>query len=400
MIKIIQKEDCCGCHACRAACPSHCIEMVADSEGFLYPQVNEQICTGCGICDQFCPMTSEVSQGKPPIAFAAWNRDETIRAESSSGGVFSTLMEKILDQRGVVIGAAFNSMMILCHQSAQNAVESSKFRGSKYLQSVIGDAYQETQEFLHQGRYVLFSGTPCQIAGLYAYLGHDDHNLLTCDVACHGVPSPKVFAAYKTMMERRHGAKVQKIAFRRKDSGWKRFSLALSFDNAKEYRRVVTDDPFMIGYLRNTYLRPSCHSCRFARLPRVADISLADFWGVEKHHPEWDDDTGTSLVLVQTEKGLNFWGACSNALVMHETDLTVAIRSNPCICGSVPPGNNRADFFIDLEQLPFENLIKKYMLPPPPWRKTIDWARRMARYVLRHLQTGTSMHANSRHDTD
>jgi len=386
MIHIAQKNDCCGCHACRTACPIGCIEMVADSEGFLYPQVNEQLCTDCGICKKVCPMLLTPRQGEPPAAFAAWNRDAAVRAESSSGGVFSALMRQMLQQGGVVFGAGFDATMTLRHQSAQNEAEGRKFRGSKYLQSIIGDSYQEVKTYLQQGRRVLFSGTPCQVAGLYAYLGKDDNNLLTCDLVCHGVPSPKVFAAYQAALERRRGAKVRRIAFRRKDCGWKRFSVALSFDNATEYRQVLTDDPFMLGFLRDTYLRPSCHACRFSRLPRVADISLGDFWGVGDHHPEWDDDQGTSLILVQTEKGQKAFDACRTALVVHKADLGVAIRSNPCICGSVPPGKNRSAFFNDLDRLPFEEVMKKYMSPPSPWRKAINLAKRVVGYGLRRIR--------------
>lgn len=387
MVNIIQKEDCCGCHACNTACPSGCIDMVIDSEGFLYPLVKKQLCTDCGICENVCPMADISSQGEPPAAFAAWHQDDAIRAESSSGGVFSALMQQSLQQGGVVFGAAFDNTMTLRHQYALNDAESHKFRGSKYLQSVISNAYKEAQEFLQQGRHVLFSGTPCQIAGLYAFLGNDDENLLTCDLVCHGVPSPKVFDAYKKNIERRNGANVRKIAFRRKDCGWKRYSVALSFDNSKEYRRVLTDDPFILGFLRNTYLRPSCHTCRFSRLPRIADITLGDFWGVGDHHPEWDDDKGTSLILVQTEKGQKALSVCSNALVVHEADLTIAIHSNPCICGPVLPRQNRSDFFIDLELLPFEKVIKKYMAPPCLWRKGTLFASKVVDYGFRRIKS-------------
>lgn len=380
MISIAKNEECCGCHACRTVCPRGCIEMVADREGFLYPQIDKTICTDCGICQKVCPMTSAPRQGEPPIAFAAWNRDDAIRAVSSSGGVFNALMRQTLQQNGVVFGAAFDETITLRHMAVLTEAESKKLRGAKYLQSVIGDAYQEVRSYLRQGRRVLFSGTPCQIAGLYSYLGRDDSNLLTCDLVCHGVPSPKVFAAYQAAMERRHGAKVQRIAFRRKDFGWKRYSVALSFDNATEYRRVLTDDPFMLGFLRNTYLRPSCHTCHFSRLPRVADISLGDFWGVGDHHPEWDNDKGTSLILVQTEKGQKAFDTCRDVLVVHKANLEVAIRSNPCITGSVPPGKDRNAFFYDLERLPFAAVIKKYMLPQ-------SLLSRVKGYFLRYIKS-------------
>jgi len=382
MIHISQKEECCGCHACFTACPTGCIEMVADGEGFLYPLVNEELCANCGICEKVCPMASELRHDNPPVAFAAWHRNAAIRTESSSGGGFSALMRKTLGEGGVVFGAAFDSSLTLCHQSAQNEAESDKLRGSKYVQSIIGNAYKDAQNFLHQGRHVLFSGTPCQVAGLYAFLGNDEENLLTCDLVCHGVPSPKVFAAYKENMERRHGAKVQRISFRRKECGWKRSSVALLFDNATEYRRSLADDPFMLGFLRNTYLRPSCHNCRFSRIPRIADITLGDFWGVGDHHPGWDDDRGTSLILVQTKKGQDAFDAVRDALVAHDAELDVAIRSNSCISGSVPPRQNRAAFFIDLDRLPFEKVIKRYMSPPSLWRRLSSLPRRVVRRLF------------------
>jgi len=392
MINIAQKVDCCGCHACRTACPLGCIDMVADLEGFLYPQINESVCVDCGICEKACPMLSSPPQGgEPPAAFAAWHRDALIRSESSSGGIFSALMKRTFQLGGVVVGAAFDADMNLRHHSAQNETEAHKFRGSKYLQSVIGDVYREVEGLLRQGRFVLFSGTPCQVAGLYSYLGEDDENLLTSDLACHGVPSPKVFAAYKEHLEHCHAAKVERISFRRKDCGWKKFSVALSFDNATEYRQDLTEDPFMVGFLRNTYLRPACHYCHFSRFPRVADISLADFWGVGDHHPQWDDDKGTSLVLIQSEKGQKAFAVIHDELVVHEANLEVAIRSNPCICGSVPPGKNRQAFFRDLDRLPFEQVVKKYMARPSLWSKTISFPRRLAGKGLRYLRRKTQL---------
>lgn len=354
--------------------------MLADKEGFFYPQIDENNCTDCGLCESVCPMTAPVPTGDPPSAFAAWNRDEEIRADSSSGGVFSALMQKIFQQGGVVFGAAFDTNLKLCHQSAENKSDGSKFRGSKYLQSRIGDSYQAARDHLKKGKDVLFSGTPCQVAGLYSFLGGDHENLLTCDVVCHGVPSPKVFDAYRTVLERRHGAKTRRIAFRRKDCGWKQFSVSLSFDNDTEYRRVLSEDPFMHGFLANTYLRPSCHTCRFSRLPRVADISLGDFWGVGNHHPEWDDDRGTSLILVQTEKGRKAFDLCSDGLTVHNADLTTAIQSNPCIQGFVAQGKRREAFFNDLDRLPFEKMIKKYMERPTLWQRAINKAKRIMNY--------------------
>ena len=377
MIQLAQKDECCGCHACKNICPSHCIGMEADSEGFFYPKVDGNICTDCGLCETVCPMLFPVPAKNSPNAFAAWNNSEAIRTDSSSGGVFYSLMRMTFQQGGVVWGAGFDETMILCHQSAANEADGKKLMGSKYLQSRINDTYQVIGDELRDGRQVLFSGTPCQVAGLYGFLGKNYDNLLTCDVVCHGVPSPKVFAAYRAVLERRYGAITKRIAFRRKDCGWKRYSVSLSFDNDTEYRRVLTEDPFMFGFLANIYLRPSCHSCRFSRLPRVADISMGDFWGVDNHHPEWNDDRGLSLILVQTEKGQKAFETCRAGLTVHEADLDTAIQSNPCICGSVEPGKRRDDFFIDLDRLPFEKMIRKYMTRPNLLQRAVNRAKRV-----------------------
>ncbi len=387
MIQIERAEDCCGCHACQNACPVGCITMVADREGFSYPQVDITACVDCGICNKVCPMSNDPCPGEAPLAFAVWNKDTEIRTESSSGGVFNALMVSTLNQNGVVFGAAFDDSMILSHQAVSNEAESIKLRGSKYLQSSIGSSYQEVKDFLKLGRRVLFSGTPCQVAGLYSYLGKDDENLLTCDLVCHGVPSPKVFALYLAEMERRHGAKVTQVVFRRKDQGWKKFSVAWSFENNTEYCKVFTEEPYMIGFLQNIDLRPSCHACHFSRLPRVADITLGDFWGVGQHHPEWDNDKGTSLILVQTEKGQRALEACQDFLVIHQADLDAAIHSNTCICGSVPPAVLRTAFFQDLERLPFNKVMKKYMLSPPAWRQLLALPKRMVKYGIRRLRS-------------
>lgn len=386
MIEITRKEDCCGCHACMNICPTQSIAMIADNEGFLYPQVRLDTCTNCGLCETVCPMDMPIPPSEPPAAYAAWNNDEAVRTDSSSGGVFDTLMRSTLKQGGVVFGAAFDDNLTLIHQYAENTEECHKFRGSKYLQSIVGDVYQKVSDYLAQGRNVLFSGTPCQVAGLTAFLGNNYDNLLTCDVVCHGVPSPKVFAAYRQTLELKHGAKTRRIAFRRKDCGWKRYSVSLSFDNDTEYRRVLSQDPFMIGFLANTYLRPSCHTCRFSRLPRVGDISLGDFWGVGRHHPEWDDDRGTSLILVQTGKGQKAFDECRGSLVVHEADLNLAIQSNRCICGSVAPGKNRELFFKDFQLYPFEKVLRKYMLPPTLWQRAIGKVKRVVGPGLRRMR--------------
>lgn len=329
------------------------------------------MCTDCGCCESVCPMLVAPRRTNMPKVYAAWNRDDGIRTHSSSGGVFNALLTRTLQQGGVVFGAAFDESLNLRHQFVNKTKESPKLRGSKYLQSIIGDTYQMVRHFLNQGRPVLFSGTPCQIAGLYTFLPRDHDNLLTCDVVCHGVPSPGVFDAYRQTLERRYGGKTQRIDFRYQDNGWKRYSIRISFENGVTHCRILSEDPFMIGFLKNICLRPCCHTCRFSRLPRVADISLGDFWGVGKHHPEWDDDQGTSVVLVQTEKGQNAMDECVGDLVVHGADLDSAVQANPCICGSVAPHRQRNAFFHALNRHPFEKVMKTYLSPPNQWKKAL-----------------------------
>lgn len=379
------REICCGCHACYSACPTNCIKMVVDAEGFLYPKTNECLCHDCGRCKSVCPMLVAKPHGEQPSAFAAWNRNKTVRTQSSSGGVFSALMQYVFEDGGFVLGAAFDDSLTLRHQTASCEKDGAKFRGSKYLQSAIGDSYTTVQRLLGRGEKVFFSGTPCQVAGLYSFLGGDSENLLTADLVCHGVPSGKVFAAYRAFVERQHNTRAKSVSFRAKNNGWKRYSMAIFFEDETKYCRQIHEDPFMLGFLKNLYLRPSCHACRFSRFPRVADISLGDFWGVEKHHPEWDDDMGTSLVLIQNEKGMRALEACKRVLAIHQADLSVAIKSNPCISGSAKLHKNRKLFFSDLDTLPFEKLVKKYMTPPNLFHKTVKQVKRVVKYGLNKM---------------
>jgi coenzyme F420-reducing hydrogenase beta subunit len=356
--------------------------MKPDKEGFLYPHVDLNLCSDCKKCEKACPMQYDMLQGDLPVAFAAWNADESVRLASSSGGVFHALMSHTLLSGGVVFGAAFDNQMRLRHQYAETMEDALKFRGSKYVQSIIGNSYKLAQEFLNDNRKVLFSGTPCQIAGLYSFIHGNNANLLTCDVVCHGVPSPKVFSYYKSYLEKREKGIIKKIVFRDKHKGWKQYSVSYFFDTKKELKKPFWNDSFMIGFLKDIFLRPSCYACPFSRFPRVADISLADFWGVNEHHPEWDDDKGTSLVMVQSEKGKVSFDSCRSVLIVRDADLDVAIRSNPCICSSVAPSMNRVAFFSDLENLSFEQVLRKYMRIPSFWEKIIGKFNQILKYAF------------------
>lgn len=387
MIEVKHKKDCCGCHACENICPKHCIEMKVDQEGFWYPEIDQTKCINCNLCEKVCPELKQYANPNAlqPQALGAWNLDEQVRKQSSSGGVFTALAEWIIDQKGIIFGAGFDECLSVIHKKVTTTEELADLRGSKYTQSKIGSTYKEAKECLMQGKKILFIGTPCQIAGLYSYLQKEYENLYTCDLVCHGVPSPKVFNRYKEYLEGKNNSRVKKVSFRDKKHGWKVFSMALDFENNSRYIKTLREDPFMLGFLKDKYLRPSCHECTFSTLPRMADISLADYWGVSEKYPELDDDKGTSLLLVNTDKGQKILASCKKQLFMQECDFAHALQHNPCIAGSVKPHPEREQFFKDLDSIPFEELIKKYMSPPSWIRRKISRVRGILGAIKRRL---------------
>jgi len=325
MIDIKEKKNCCGCEACVQRCPKSCITMREDNEGFLYPEVDKNICIDCGLCEKVCPVINQAEERKPLAVYAAKHKDEQIRMASSSGGAFTAIAESVIDEGGVVFGAKFNQDCDVVHSYTETKEGLGAFRGSKYVQSRIGESYKEAEGFLKAGRKVLFSGTPCQIAGLKRFLRKEYDNLLTVDFICHGVPSPGVWREYlKEETARQCGEKnsvlqrpihernalIEGISFRDKRLGWKKFSfaLALSTTNGSGAKNtVLLSEPlskniFLRGFLADLYLRPSCHACPSKSFKSRSDITIGDFWGVQNVMPEIDDDKGVSVVMVNSEK--------------------------------------------------------------------------------------------------
>lgn len=360
MINVINKSKCSGCHGCASICPNNCIKMTSHEEGFLYPNINQTNCIKCGMCEKVCPATHKSNIKTNPIAYAAYNMVENVRLESSSGGFFTLLAEWIINQGGVVFGACFDEEFNVIHNYVENAEYLSRFRGSKYVQSEIGASYKNAKAFLDDNRPVLFTGTPCQIGGLKSFLGKEYDNLYCQDIICHGVPSPKVWQKYVAYREKCAGAPVQRIAFRRKYEGWKRCSVSFAFANNTEYRQTLDKDLMMIAFLRNVCLRPSCYDCSFKTLNRQSDITLADFWGIQNIMPEMDDDKGTSLVILNSEKGRELFNAVKSQTVYKKTDLNEAVKYNSAMISSVENNAKRQPFFSDLDYLTFEQLVKKY----------------------------------------
>ena len=366
MIQILDKSQCCGCTACVSICPKQCITMREDEEGFLYPVVDSSHCIDCNLCKKVCPELYPKEMREPLHVYAAKHKNEQVRLASSSGGIFTLLAEKIIDEGGVVFGVRFNNNWDVIHDYTETMEGLAVFRGSKYVQSYMGDCYLKAKSFLEQGRKVMFTGTPCQIAGLKNFLRKDYDNLLTVDVVCHGVPSPKVWQVYLDEIARKGGknsvlshpivekTEINHIDFRSKSIGWKKFSFALTLSKATAdgekntvlLSSIFTENPYMNAFLSNLSLRPSCYDCPAKSGKSGSDITIADFWGIEDVLPEFDDDKGISLVLSYSEKGGRWLAGLDCECI--EVDYRSAQRMNPLISTSVSKPINRAFFFRQL----------------------------------------------------
>lgn len=365
MIELVDKHACCGCSACVQKCPRQCISIVEDEEGFLYPVVNKEDCIDCGLCEKVCPVIHQSEERKPLKTYAAKNKDEDIRMLSSSGGFFTLLAEEVIKEGGVVFGAKFDDRWEVKHDYTETIGGLHVFRSSKYVQSRIEDNYKKAESFLKSGRRVLFSGTPCQIAGLKRFLQKEYDNLLTVDFVCHGVPSPKVWRRYLTetvahMCDKnsvssdpisKENAHIKSISFRNKCSGWKKYSFALTLSattrsgvkNTVSLVDVFSQNIFMKGFLANLYLRPSCYTCPAKCGKSGSDITIGDLWGAPSIIGQDDDDRGTSLVLINREVPLFRESA---SLWIRDIEYRLALANNYCIERSVNEPKKRKQFYL------------------------------------------------------
>lgn len=329
MIKLASKEKCTGCAACYNACGRNAISMAADEEGFLFPVIDGKQCVECGLCIKSCRVLSEKpnENTEKPKAFAVWS--DADRTVSSSGGAFSAFSRLILVNKGLVFGAAFDERLQCQHKAVDNVEGLGQLRGSKYVQSFIGDTFKQVKEALRQDRCVLYCGTPCQIAGLKTYLRKDYDKLLLVDLACHGVPSQAVFDAYIAKISTRFAGKgiVDGFEFRRRD-GWGK---ATSVSLGGKFRSLFgKDNLYMAAFDNSMTFRRSCYSCPFAKLPRVGDVTLADFWGLGRHGKPFKHNVmkGVSLVLVNNEKGERFMSQLGDGVFVEERTLDEALIEN------------------------------------------------------------------------
>ncbi|MEG2151349.1 MAG: Coenzyme F420 hydrogenase/dehydrogenase, beta subunit C-terminal domain [Bacteroidaceae bacterium] len=400
MINILEKRMCVGCNACAQCCPKQCITLQEDNEGFLYPHIDDEKCIDCGLCEKVCPVLNQGDKHEPLAVYAAKNNNDEIRMASSSGGIFTFLAEQILSESGVVFGARFNDDWEVIHDYTETIEGLTAFRGSKYVQSRIGSTYLQAEQYLKAGRKVMFSGTPCQIAGLRLFLRKEYDNLLCVDLVCHGVPSPKVWRMYLEEIIAREGVigkntvsshplkerkTITNIQFRNKSTGWKKFSFALTLSEplGKEKNSVLLSETvdkniFMRGFLRNLYLRPSCYDCPSKCFKSGSDITIGDYWGIST---DLDDDKGVSLVLINTWKGTTLYSKLNVNSV--KTTYTQAVAGNSCIEQSVEIPYYRTLFWEEYKAVGIDAIALIYRkMSPTLINQSIGLAKRIVKQII------------------
>ena len=363
MIKITDKSLCCGCTACMSACPAQCIVMRRDREGFDYPFVNSpDLCIGCGKCEKVCPVLNPAEAAEPLEARAV--RSEQYVTDSSSGGVFPALAEQIIADGGVVIGAVLNDDMTVGHAEAYDMPGVEKMRGSKYVQSDLYASYEDVRYWLSEGRKVMFSGTPCQVAGLHKYLGKPYDDLVTVDVLCHGVPSPGLWEKYVKALEKKHGARMENVRFKDKTASWRHYAFTTSLGSCP-----YMDDPYMALFVQDMSLRPSCYKCAARGGRSGSDLTLSDLWSVQHCAPEMSDDRGVSGVYVNSEKGRALMGRI-DGIESRQVDMELSRTDNGGFHDPVAVPEKREEFFQGIHSA--EDLIKymkSYVVRKPIWTR-------------------------------
>lgn len=326
-----KKEKCCGCGACMNVCPQKAISMQEDEFGFIYPQIDTNVCIKCGACKLVCNFQYKTEENAPIQTFAACAKSEVILKKAASGGAFSVLAISILSKGGVVFGAAFDETWRVCHIGIESVEELYRLQGSKYVQSNVDTTYQQVKRLLKEGRTVLYSGTPCQIAGLYGYLGKNDKNLLTVDLICHGVPNQRMFLDYLSTF-----GTVRTFSFREKSAGWGKNGSVNTFTNGKIVKKRLWESaqPYLYYFGNGLIQRESCYQCKYTCQHRSADITVGDYWGIEKQHPDYlgkngfDTKKGISVIIANTEKGAEAIRGCTQYIDLKESAFEKAAAGN------------------------------------------------------------------------
>ena len=359
-------EQCTGCMACVNACGQQAITFKINDEGFYRPQINPDLCIGCMRCEKVCPKVTLTktthTMGK---VFAAWHKDAEVRRESSSGGAFSALAETIIEQNGVVVGAAYTEELKVQHTCVVDKEGLVRLRLSKYVQSEIGFVYQSIREYLKLGKKILFCGTPCQVAGLRALFPKEE-SLVCVDFICHGVPSPMMLQRYLEWLTPQTGEIVH-INFRGKNKGWYDSLRFITLKNGKKVFLTGKKDAFWVGFNNNSnMMQPTCYQCCFVGMERLADITIADFWGIGKQMPfghKKEIEKGVSMILANNERGLNLVKESESKMILIPRTLDEVSLRNQAMVVSCKRPNSRDTFYNDLKRLSFDEMIRRYLTP-------------------------------------
>lgn len=389
MIQIVDKRECSGCTACEHICPQHCIAMVADEEAFLYPKVDESRCIDCGLCDKVCPVLSPIAQQKPLAAYAVRHGDAETLSNSTSGGMFMLLAKFVLAQQGIVFAAKYNADWSVSHAAAMDEAQLELVRGTKYVQSELNTTFVEIKQHLKAGKWVLFVGTHCQVAGLKNYIRRPYDTLICVDIFCYGVPSPFVWQHYLAELTQRLSvngdkATIKEIKFRDKQIGWRYNGVKISGTlqpSGKSFTLAekTGDNLYMKAFLSGLANRPICGECPFKDHKSGSDLSIGDFWGIQRIHPELDDEKGVSAVFVHTDKGQEVLKQL-NPLQLIEVQPADIYAGNPYFLVPSPTKPARQEFFDALHATNdfskvVEQFTKKNMLQRVKHRiaKLIHW---------------------------
>lgn len=349
------KQECYGCTSCMNSCPVNAISMKEDEKGFQYPEVNKEKCINCGLCKRICPY-SNFKQSKNKInVYGVKNKDEAIRSKSTSGGVFTLLANIILNKKGRVYGCILDKNLKVVHIGSDKQEDIAKMRGSKYVQSDLNRVFSDIKKDLEKDKYILFTGTPCQCAGLRNYLRKDYEKLYICDIICHGVPSPKLFKEHLKILEKK--GKVENYIFRSKINGWHNHTEVVCYENNHDYKSNLSQS-FRQLFGSDLDLRDCCYECKFTNLNRVGDITIGDFWNLEKTAPEFDDNKGTNLVIINSQKGEKLFKEIKKDINYIDASNLEYIQS--ALKENVKKRDKVDKFWKDYQEKGYEYVLKKY----------------------------------------
>lgn len=374
MEKIVEKKLCTGCNACKSICPKQAIHMEENEDGFLFPVIDEKKCINCGLCKRTCPVINTQDNKSMNKCYVAYAKEREIRYTSSSGGIFTLIANEILKANGIVIGAMLDSNHHLKHIAIEKSTDLEKLKGSKYLQSELNNIFEYIKENIKEKK-ILFVGTPCQVAGLKAYIKKEEENLICIDLVCHGVPSPKLFIKYIQELEKENGRLIS-YNFRDNSTGWENYSNSMIFKN-KEIKEKNSDNKYMRLFLSNLALRESCYSCNFKLGNKYSDITLGDFWGIKNKYPEIYNKEGVSAIIINTIKGNEIIELIKENMIFKECSIDDIVLGNPSLKESCLLPKKRETFMKDMDELSIDALTKKYIKKTPFYRRVLRKLKRL-----------------------